>query len=1385
MSCKQPAKDALKALVDTLNANSIDEPLQRRVKAVNDYVVKLARYLGAEGKVDTLQSKEESVIKGRKELSVISDKNVGDLFNASLGAVVNQYNYVTEDQYEQLSDKEKDFAYPLSEDQVKAVTNVKSYIVDSLNSMRIDSQTNRFKGTEVTLGKRALRELLEARPEMSMLLEKIGGEASNKYKISNSAVLAVVLGTNEYLAQNESSLNSHMDNKQLEDAFGDSSTYTRAKLGMGGVGIDVAAFRLGENVLKELGMRPKEDTEVDLVSKITASLGLVGIKALEREKVIAPTSVESLDAVRAKLSQNSQVLAIFDELAGKKPNNDYNVLYNDIAGLVKKRADHQKRLNSSKVDKESKDISSSIVRSITDTLGEYTTYLNSLKSVKTTLNEDDMLSITAMLDDAIGYAAGGVLLRRNDNIPPTRGAPDNKRTDSYVVLNPEQREGFSKLVQTKAELFSDLVDTVDNTRKPKFEAKERYDKVKKRRAKGSQAVNSQEKFVQLMEETGYKFNEGSDYLNDLFSGNRDTKYKGLITALGWKEVNKKDAKHKQIGDKSRNDKIEKLVTNYLDFLDEIDTREADGKSTEFFFEWFIPKNNRSMADTNTLDLQTGKELERWITSQAGLVEEVDAKAVTEYLDKGEYTYEEFGKLKAKDQVFILGTVQAFEGLKVGDVTVGKVDGDNINTLTEGFVALSKLTAEDLKELVKTPGLGHLGFKAVAASALDMYRDNKDGKFESSIMMEVDGLTNALYYKTLQNPAVDSWKEHLEKVGVLTEEQAKGIAHMGDKKADKSYTDVYQGVGGDVREGFVTAVDKLLTNEASRKDISEQNTNGIEAIAEYIKNNPKTNLILPYESVEKALNSAYRNVAKDPTMTVNYAAGMPAMMSNVNKALQRQMLEVLVSDKVSDATLMSFFGNRYQAEYIKKIIREQEEGSPVFEKILRPVLDIVPGILGDGTKVQVAEGEADYVGVMDKVLGDKFGKQMEAEKEVVNYYNILHEMHQEMVYAVANDESMTLGERKEALRQLKVFEPVVIRPDSIDFNQATVITKNITKPKIGANGKSIQVVHKHGKTETDAFLFEGLLSDRVTVLERKDGPPGATAAPTGTHTQDNKDITTTVMDVVKEVDTAPVATQIFDAMVVTGESIGASKKYNENSFLGNLQYNAMEDLVLRAKALQDLSGEIDVFKNTQLDFSQLAKGKYVRVDRKKYEYDYLQEADPEQGETSFAISLTDLEIRTDNDIVPKRAKIFSVKRKVMQMGGTVDSEYDYDPDVVKRELKDRLTESTKLLKELLADTEVDLVTSLEGINTEVVMDSIAELVANENIELNAVKLGMAMNYAKGYEQRGQLLDIIQDMKSASTGIRTIEGTSLGISTDFNMSENESRSTPEELAVATTC
>lgn len=674
----------------------------------------------------------------------------------------------------------------------------------------------------------------------------------------------------------------------------------------------------------------------------------------------------------------------------------------------------------------------------------------------------------------------------------------------------------------------------------------------------SKANPTQKNFKNDLAEMEWKPNSGIDVMIEMFGKDKE----GLKAILG----KKTDIETKKLNfddrsaQESKNMEVDTEVDSLFDMLEKTKTEE---EYASVWFDYFLAKNGRTNMKSITVNPQTNKKLNRF------LVTVLDANT--------EVTVAEINEAKSKKGIgFLYGIVQGFE-----QKGLPEIDSASQKDIIEAGKELLAKTDKELVEMVKKSA--HPGHAMLAVANIRKMREAKNGKFESDLVLETDGLTNGLFFKFLQFPT-QKVMQLLDKVGILLKGSkffdANTMAEVkGSKKNDKGFRE----------NGFLDMYESIGNNFVVPK-LKGRN-------AEILKLAKKALL----DMTDK---KAVRQLAKSPVMVTGYSAGEESTKRNVVKERLKDFATAVTKGKISDENLAKLF----PGVDVKGLLMEHSMFSKELDKVRKDM------------EVFFMEYYAEPI---YKALEEELGELKEIGDTVTEAYNYVYKvMNLEYVKRMAkvveaNQKNpdrrglnglLTEQERIDLIKGMikdKIGPFVATSETTVDEDMLVVLSRGlrdieeeIQKAGIRFDSKELKVKLQVRDGKAVSKLGEDVKTVGIQLVMRGVGTPGAAGGVLQTHSEDNH-VMARIFAKRKDK-----FSQVFDAQVLGIGQLDAVKSYNEEAFELNREFSMLDAVLDAMEATLKSDSVVEVDKQQLAEKSKTGSEIMMKLSNHKVGVDEL-------------------------------------------------------------------------------------------------------------------------------------------------------------------------------------
>ena len=346
----------------------------------------------------------------------------------------------------------------------------------------------------------------------------------------------------------------------------------------------------------------------------------------------------------------------------------------------------------------------------------------------------------------------------------------------------------------------------------------------------------------------------------------------------------------RISAKGKNTTLRKQI----DDLEElVNTENPTGK---WYFNWFFSKNDRYFIDSNHVNPQTNKALQRFLILPS------KARRVFDTNNVGHNESMHYAIAQAFDSFL---TDEGIEGLGQRISSMSKSDLEQMRT------DLFEMSKEGFKEKYSVEGIENIGQALNVLQHLIRHAEAKEKgqtKFETWLAVENDSTTSGYFIRFLQFPhpktesfwskvGLISWKDHSENA----------IAKTSNLKALQEFVDLYKTMADRVDIPDAADFKSIRTLENGQK--VSINSSELESVYKtLVAALPKPEPILN-EQGKPVLDSngkpktrvtpELRKLFKNPVMIFGYTAGKRTISNQLSEDISREFLEIYAKNVEKD------------------------------------------------------------------------------------------------------------------------------------------------------------------------------------------------------------------------------------------------------------------------------------------------------------------------------------------------------------------------------------------------------------------------------------------------------------------------------------------------------
>jgi len=439
------------------------------------------------------------------------------------------------------------------------------------------------------------------------------------------------------------------------------------------------------------------------------------------------------------------------------------------------------------------------------------------------------------------------------------------------------------------------------------------------------------------------------------------------------------------------------------------TTEENQESVSVWFKYFFSKNGRFFVDSNVLNPQTNKHLDRF------LAQPKDHTNTYSYR-KGEFYAN--GQKKPVTSLVYYALAQAF-GYATDKKDVKSIEAFSKSIISEVLRPRSKANRlaklNELREEFLNTGeveslgieIEHLGHALQGFEFLEKMITNR-GKFDSAITAEFDAVTSGFALKLLQMPILkETLYKWLAKVGIF-KTNAKEIENLGSESitmnnvlSTEGFLDSYQSLAADIK---AISYEELRKNAAASAAKSSAKFNPLKNESKYTENlwNAVSNML---PSAENGISSELRSLFKYPFMTFNYASSIESIRGRLKVTIQDDIAKKIAAidmDNIKEKEqpvidMLKVFSGSDELKALKELQEQVRKKDLAFVKRGKGTS------LGNYLEVMI---DASYGVQVQNVLEDQFAPFVATQDTINNSFKAMFE-----VFKVSFEEKLKEARKK--------------------------------------------------------------------------------------------------------------------------------------------------------------------------------------------------------------------------------------------------------------------------------------------------------------------------------------------------------------------------------------
>lgn len=318
-----------------------------------------------------------------------------------------------------------------------------------------------------------------------------------------------------------------------------------------------------------------------------------------------------------------------------------------------------------------------------------------------------------------------------------------------------------------------------------------------------------------------------------------------------------------------------------------DYAEVQKEGNKFYFDWFESRNGRIFIDSNTLNPQTSKSVQRFVCLPSSVYRDFDPT------NQNHIDAEYFAIAQAFDS---LGTKENIK--KLGD-TINSLSLDELLQLRSDLVNMDKNAFKNKYESKGIEGIENYGQCLNVLQHLIRKKQTNGKPFKTWLAIENDSTTSGYFIRLLQfcNPRI--LKKFGEKVGIILASNKLPHEVIHELKKLPGFLDIYKTMALDASKKLPDTKNDFI--EYYTKEVNEKGFS-LDALSNtFIKMYDA----LPKPTQEGVVDSALRTLLKSPSMIFGYTAGENSIVSKVSLEIMEEFISTY-NEIVSAGGLENYF-----------------------------------------------------------------------------------------------------------------------------------------------------------------------------------------------------------------------------------------------------------------------------------------------------------------------------------------------------------------------------------------------------------------------------------------------------------------------------------------------
>ena len=299
---------------------------------------------------------------------------------------------------------------------------------------------------------------------------------------------------------------------------------------------------------------------------------------------------------------------------------------------------------------------------------------------------------------------------------------------------------------------------------------------------------------------------------------------------------------------------------------------------KWYFNWFMSKNGRLFMDSNTLNPQSGKAIQRFLALPEKMYRDFDVN--NEAHIKSMY----FAIAQAFDSVLTDAQIEQI-GKAVVEQDTKAMLNDIIHMDEKAF--LKKYESTGIKVIE------NFGHALNVLQHINKMKEANGKPFKTWLAVENDSTTSGYFIRFLQFPdpsVVDSFGE---KVGIIREDSKTDQTEIHNLKRTKGFLDIYKTMAKNMSE-------LLPKSEGDIRSFYDQAKKLRLDTGTLLTTFKLMNDALPKPDADGNVNSALRKLLKSPAMTFGYTAGKKSISDNLAREIMSEFIHIYMDVKKAES-----------------------------------------------------------------------------------------------------------------------------------------------------------------------------------------------------------------------------------------------------------------------------------------------------------------------------------------------------------------------------------------------------------------------------------------------------------------------------------------------------